>query len=133
MRMETTISLYGKGNEIISQCSLCVRSCLVLSSNYRYMQWCRQNTLHQIYINQIGNDNVCQGSKIIFGDDNIHSSSCVVGEKVINLFLYMSSTFRCASCNGISKCIMGCSAIVLTQATLQMDTQIIYGMTTLTL
>jgi len=33
-----------------------------------------------------------QGSKIVFGDDNIHSSLCMVGEKVGNLFLYVSST-----------------------------------------
>ncbi len=32
MRMETTISLYGNGNEITSWCLLCVGLCVVLSS-----------------------------------------------------------------------------------------------------
>jgi hypothetical protein len=36
-------------------------------------------------MSQISNDNVRQGSKIVSGDDNIHLSSCVVGEKVRNL------------------------------------------------
>jgi hypothetical protein len=30
--------------------------------------------LHQICMSHISNDNVRQGSKTIFGDDNIHSS-----------------------------------------------------------
>jgi hypothetical protein len=45
MRMETTVGLYGKGNEIISWCSFCVRSCFVLNGNYHYMCCHRQNTL----------------------------------------------------------------------------------------
>jgi hypothetical protein len=32
--METTVGLYGKGNEIIFRHLLCVGSCLVLNSNY---------------------------------------------------------------------------------------------------
>jgi len=50
--------------------------------------------LHQIFISRINNDNVHQGSKTIFGDDNIHLSLCVVGEKVKNLSLYMISILR---------------------------------------
>ncbi len=57
-------------------------------------------------MSQISNDNIRQGSKIVFGDDNIHSSSCVVGEKVKNLFVYMNSTLQCNKYNSISKCIM---------------------------
>jgi len=37
--------------------------------------------LHQIHTSQIDNDDVCQGLKIIFGDDNIHSSPHMPGEK----------------------------------------------------
>ncbi len=73
--------------------------------------------LHQIHTNQISNDNICQGLKVVFGDDNIRLSSCVVGEKVRNQFLYVSSTFRCDSCNGISKRIMGYNAHILARAT----------------
>jgi hypothetical protein len=59
--------------------------------------------LHQICTSRIGNDNVCQGSKIASSDDNIHSFPYMVGEKVGNLSLYVSSTLQCNSCNGISK------------------------------
>jgi hypothetical protein len=45
--------------------------------------------LHQISISQIDNDNVRQGTKTIFNDDNIHSSSCVTREKVRNFSLCM--------------------------------------------
>jgi hypothetical protein len=41
----------------------------------------------------IDNENIHQASKTIFGDDNIHSSLCVVGEKVGNLSLYVSFIF----------------------------------------
>jgi hypothetical protein len=47
--------------------------------------------MHQICMSRINNDNVHQGSKIVFGDDNIHSFSCMAGEKVGNLFLYVNS------------------------------------------
>jgi hypothetical protein len=79
-------------NEIISWRSLCVGLCLVLSGNYSCMHSCRQNMLHQIWTSLINNDNVRQGSKIIYDDDNIHSSSYVAREKVRNLFLYMGFT-----------------------------------------
>jgi hypothetical protein len=52
-RMETTIGHYGKGNEIISQCLLCVGSCIVLNGNCCYMRCDRQSTLHQICTSQI--------------------------------------------------------------------------------
>jgi hypothetical protein len=57
MKMETIIGLYGKGNEIISLCLLCVGSCL-MSGNCHYMHCRRQSTLHQIYMSRIDNDNV---------------------------------------------------------------------------
>jgi hypothetical protein len=57
-----------------------------------------------------------QGPKIVFDDDNIHSSPCMAREKMGNLFLYMSSILQRNSCNDILKCIMGCSAIIPTQA-----------------
>ncbi len=79
---------------------------------------CRHwSTLHQIWMSWIDNDNVYQGLKTIYGDDNIHSSSCVVGEKVKNLSLYMSSIFWCYNCNDISKCIMGYNVLTLAWAT----------------
>jgi hypothetical protein len=116
IRIKTIIGLYGKGNEIISWCLLCVGSCLV-SSNYQCMHCHLWNMLHQIYTSRIGNDNVCQGSKIVSSDDNIHSSSCVAGEKVKNLSLYMSFILQCNSCIGISKRIMGWSALIPTRTT----------------
>jgi hypothetical protein len=93
VKMETIVSLYGKGSEIISLRLLYVGSCFVLSGNYRCMCYHHQNTLYQIYTSWIHNDNVCQGTKIVSSDDNIHSFSCVAGKKVKNLSLYMSSTF----------------------------------------
>ncbi len=55
--------------------------------------------------------------KIIFGDDNIRLFSCVVGENVKSLSLYVSSSLWCDSYNGISKCIMGYSALTPAWAT----------------
>ncbi len=52
-RMETIIGFYGKGNEIISWCLLCVGSCLV-NGNCHYMCCHHWNTLHQINTNRIG-------------------------------------------------------------------------------
>jgi hypothetical protein len=49
------------------------------------MHYCRRNMLHQIYTNQISNDNIHQSTKTIFGDDNIHLFLCVAEEKVKNL------------------------------------------------
>jgi hypothetical protein len=71
--------------------------------------------------------------KTISGDENIHLFSCVAGEKVKNLFLYVSLIFRHNSCNGILKRIMGYNVFTPARAMEQMDTQIIDGMTTLTL
>jgi hypothetical protein len=69
--------------------------------------------------------------KIVFGDDNIHLFSCVVREKMKNLFLYVNSTLQCDSCNDILKHIMGFSVFIPARAAYQMDTQIINGVTTL--
>jgi hypothetical protein len=80
-RMETTVGLYGKGNEIISWPSLYVGLCFVLSGNYCYMWYHCWSMLHQIYMSQISNDNVHQGTQTISNDDNIHSSLCVVGKR----------------------------------------------------
>jgi hypothetical protein len=117
MRMEIIIGLCGKENEVISWCLLYVGSCLVLSGNCHCMHYHCQGMLHQIWTCRINNDNIHPSSKIVFDDDNIHSSSCVAGEKVRNLFLYMGSTFRCISCKGILKCIMGYSAFTSAWAT----------------
>jgi hypothetical protein len=51
----------------------------------------------------------------------------MVAKNVINLFLYMCSTFQNNSCDGIPKSIVGCSVFTRTQALKQMDTQIING------
>jgi len=84
MRMEIIVGFYNKGNEIIWH-SFYVGLCLVLNGNYHCMCYHCRRMLHQICMNQISNDNVRQGSKIVSGDDNIHLSLCVVGEKVRNL------------------------------------------------
>jgi hypothetical protein len=65
-------NFYDKRNEIIFWCSLYVGSCFVLNDNYCCMCCHCQSMLHQIYTSRIDNDNVYQGSKSIFGDDNIH-------------------------------------------------------------
>jgi hypothetical protein len=70
--------------------------------------------LHQICTSQINNDNIRQGPKIMYGDDNIHLSLFMAKEKVGNLSMYMSSTFQCHSYNGISKSIMGCNVLTPT-------------------
>jgi hypothetical protein len=44
--------------------------------------------LYQICMSRIDNDNVCQGMKIIFDDDNVHLSSCVL-RKMWEFFFYM--------------------------------------------
>jgi len=66
-------------------------------------------------MNSINNDNVHQGLKIVFGDNNINLFLCMVGEKVWNI-LYMSSTFQHDSYNDISKCIMGYNVLTLAWA-----------------
>ncbi len=60
---------------------VCVGSRLVLNDNYHCMCYCHQSMLHQIYTSRIGNDNICQGTKIVSSDDNIHSSLCVAGKR----------------------------------------------------
>jgi hypothetical protein len=51
------------------------------------------NKLYQVCMSRIDNDNVFQGLKIVFGDNNIHLFQSMVREKVGNLFLYVSSIF----------------------------------------
>ncbi len=131
-KMKTIVGIYGKGDEIISQHLFCVGSCLVLSGNCRCMCYCRQSTLHQIWMSWINNENICQGLKKFFGENNIHSFLCVVREKQKNFFLYVSSIFQCDDYNDISKHIMGCNALTLAWAMQEMDIQIINGMITLT-
>jgi hypothetical protein len=96
--------LYGKGNEIISWCSFCVGSCLIFSGNYCCMQCCHWNTLHQICMSRINNDNVHQGLKVIFDDDNVHLSSCMPGKRW-ETFFYMWTPFSNMIVIMISQCI----------------------------
>jgi hypothetical protein len=64
-------------------------------------------------MSRIDNDNVFQGLKIVFGDNNIHLFPSMAREKVGNLFLYVSSTFWHNIYNDILKHIMGCSVLTL--------------------
>jgi Fe-S-cluster containining protein len=114
--METPIGLYGTGNEIIFWHSLSVGLCFVLSGNHCCMCYRHQSMLCQIYMSRIDNDNVQQSLKIVFGNDNIHSS-CMAREKMRNLSLYVSYTLWHDSYNDISKCVMDCNAFTSTRAT----------------
>jgi len=67
--------------------------------------------LHQICTNQISNDNIHQGPKIVSSDDNIHSSLFMAKEKMGNLSLYVSSTFQHHSYNDILKRTMSYNVI----------------------
>ncbi len=60
---------------------------------------------------------ISQGSKIVSSDDDIHLSPCMVGEKVGNFFLYVSSIFWQDNCNDILKHIMGHNVFTLAHAT----------------
>lgn len=71
-KMETTKGFYGKQNEIISWHLFCVGSCLVISANYCWFRYHCRNTLHQICLSWIDNDNICKNSNIVFDDNNIH-------------------------------------------------------------
>jgi len=114
--METTVGLYGKGNEIIFWQQLYVGSCLVLSDNCCCMHYRHRNTLQQICMSRIDNDNVRQGLKIVSSDNNIHPFPNMVGKKVGNLFLYVSSILRRDICNNILKHIMGYNVLTLAWA-----------------
>jgi hypothetical protein len=59
--------------------------------------------LHEICMSRTGNENIHQCLNFFFGDDNIHLSPCMVGEKVRNLSLNVNSTLWCNSCNNILK------------------------------
>jgi hypothetical protein len=56
-KMETTVGLYDKENEIIFQFSFCVGSCLVLNDKCHCMCYHCQNMLHH-WTSRISNDNV---------------------------------------------------------------------------
>jgi len=113
--MEIIVGLCVKGNKIIFWHSLCVGLCFSLSGNYCCMRYHHWSMLHQIYMSRIDNDNVQQSLKIIFDNDNIHSSY-MAWEKVRNLFLYVSYTFWHDSYNDILKCVMGCNVFIPTRA-----------------
>ncbi len=86
--METTISFYGKGNDIIPlaietygwSLLLCVGLGLVLIERQlllhamSLLKHASPNLLHQICFESDNNDIVRQGPKTISGDDNTHSS-----------------------------------------------------------
>jgi hypothetical protein len=71
-------------------------------------------------VNQISNDGIHQGPKVVSGDKDIHSSSGVVRDKVGDLLLNMCSTFQNNSCDNIPKCIMGYYTFIPTGALKQM-------------
>ncbi len=86
------------------------------------------------YMCKLGsNDNVHQNLKTIYGDKDIHSSSNVTREKVVDLLLNVCSTFQNNSCNIILKCVVGFYTFTFTRAPKQMGIYIVIGMTTLTL
>jgi hypothetical protein len=94
MKMKTSISLYGKGNEIVSWCTYDIWSYLLLNDNYHYMHWHGWCTLHHIWVGWINYDNVYLGPKIVSSYNNINLSPNVAKKKVgINFFWYKCSTF----------------------------------------
>jgi hypothetical protein len=71
---------------------------------------------------------------MIFGDKNINFLFHVEGEKVGNLCLtYVCSIFQNNNCDNVLEGIIGCNALIPTQALKQMNTEIINGMFTLTM
>ncbi len=72
-------------------------------------------------MNQVINDDVHQGLKVIYGDKDIHSSLGVAREKVGDL-MNMSSIFQNNSCDSILKCIMGYCMFTRIGAPKQMGT-----------
>ncbi len=122
MRMKTPIHLNSKGNEIIIWCSFTIWSCLFLNSHYSYMCYHHQCLLHHICVSWFNNDNIHQGSEVLSGDKDIHSSSSVANEKVGDLLLNMCSIFRSNSYDNISKYIVGYYMLISTRALKQMGT-----------
>jgi hypothetical protein len=104
-KMETPIHFNNKWNEVITWCSLNIWLCFLLSSHHSCMFYCRQCSLHHICTNQINNDDVHQGPKVVSSDKDIYSSLGVAREKVGDLLWNMCSILQNNSCNNISKCI----------------------------
>jgi hypothetical protein len=75
------------------------------------------SSLHQIYTSQISNENIYQGLKPLYDDDNIHSSPYMARQKMGNLFLYVSFTFQHDNDNYILKRIMDYNEFIRTHAT----------------
>jgi hypothetical protein len=71
-------------------------------------------------VNKINNDDVHQGSKVVYDNKDIHSSLSVVREKVGDFFLNMCSTLQNNNCDTILKCIMGYYKFIFTSALKQM-------------
>ncbi len=63
-------------------------------------------------MNQVSNDNIHQGVKIVSSDKDINSLLNVVKEKVGDFLFNMCSTFQNNSYNSTSKCIMGCYTFI---------------------
>jgi hypothetical protein len=95
-----------------------------------YYHWC---SLHHIYVSWISNNDIHQGSRVISGDKDIHSSLVVAREKMKDLYLNMCSILQNNSWNNILKHVVGYYMINPARASKQMGTQIVNGMATLTL
>ncbi len=118
MRMETTIGLYGKENEIIYWHSPYVGLCLILNSNCCCMHVIVETRYTKfVWVGLVMITFANQGSKIISSDDDIHLSLCMVGEKVGNFSLYVSSIFWHDNYNNTLKHIMGCNVFTFARAT----------------
>jgi hypothetical protein len=101
MRMKTPTCLNSKRNEVIAWCSFDVWSCFLLSNHHCCMCYCRQCSLHHINANQVSNDNIHQGLKVVSNDKDIHLLLGVVKEKVGDLLLNMCFTFQNNNCDNI--------------------------------
>jgi hypothetical protein len=73
-------------------------------------------------VNQVNNDDVYQGPKVISGDKDIHLLSGLVKENVGDLPLNMCFTLQNNTYNSIPKCIMGCCTFTLARAPKKMGT-----------
>jgi hypothetical protein len=59
-------------------------------------------------VNWVNNHDIHQSLKVVFSDEDIHSSLDVAKEKVWNLPLKMCSIIQNNSYDSILKCIVGC-------------------------
>jgi hypothetical protein len=92
--MKILIHFNSKGNEVITEYSFDISSCLLMNNHHYCMCYHRQYSMNHICASWINNDNIRQSPKIVSGDKDIHSLSGVVREKVGNLFLNMCSTLQ---------------------------------------